>query len=238
KPNGKRIKEGRKWDDSVSREEAAALDYSSQNIEHLNGDHNHLNCGEFYLSKTEAASLERLRGTLSQGDLHEVAISSGEEDDAPIDELSNEIINDPNMVDKTSSKTMQESGRGLVFSLLRGLRVPIGANGRLLTREDIDPCLEQLRERLIQKNVAVEISQRLCASVCAKLVGTPLGTFERVTSRVKYGLTEACTRLLSSGRRVDVLRDAMEAKLANRPYVIVFCGVNGVGKSTNLAKEL
>lgn len=28
----------------------------------------------------------------------------------------------------------------------------------------------------------------------------------------------------------------MEAKAQNRPYVIVFCGVNGVGKSTNLAK--
>jgi signal recognition particle receptor subunit alpha len=28
----------------------------------------------------------------------------------------------------------------------------------------------------------------------------------------------------------------MEAKKKGRPYVIVFVGVNGVGKSTNLAK--
>jgi signal recognition particle receptor subunit alpha len=28
----------------------------------------------------------------------------------------------------------------------------------------------------------------------------------------------------------------MHAKSEHRPYVIVFCGVNGVGKSTNLAK--
>jgi len=28
----------------------------------------------------------------------------------------------------------------------------------------------------------------------------------------------------------------MEAKANNRPYVVTFCGVNGVGKSTNLAK--
>jgi signal recognition particle receptor subunit alpha len=32
------------------------------------------------------------------------------------------------------------------------------------------------------------------------------------------------------------LRDAMEAKKQSRPYVMTFCGVNGVGKSTNLAK--
>ena len=28
----------------------------------------------------------------------------------------------------------------------------------------------------------------------------------------------------------------MEVKQQRRPYVITFCGVNGVGKSTNLAK--
>ena len=35
---------------------------------------------------------------------------------------------------------------------------------------------------------------------------------------------------------MNVLRDVMEAKSKGRPYVITFCGVNGVGKSTNLAK--
>ena len=33
-----------------------------------------------------------------------------------------------------------------------------------------------------------------------------------------------------------MLRDVMDAKSKGRPYVITFCGVNGVGKSTNLAK--
>lgn len=43
-------------------------------------------------------------------------------------------------------------------------------------------------------------------------------------------------QLLTPKRRVDILRDVLEAKREHRPYVIVFCGVNGVGKSTNLAK--
>ena len=42
--------------------------------------------------------------------------------------------------------------------------------------------------------------------------------------------------LLRPHRRVDILRDAMAARDARRPYVVTFCGVNGVGKSTNLAK--
>ena len=43
-------------------------------------------------------------------------------------------------------------------------------------------------------------------------------------------------QILSPKHRVNVLRDVMDAKSKGRPYVITFCGVNGVGKSTNLAK--
>merc|ERR1711913_236300 len=43
-------------------------------------------------------------------------------------------------------------------------------------------------------------------------------------------------KLLTPKRRIDILRDVLEAKENKKPYVITFCGVNGVGKSTNLAK--
>lgn len=118
--------------------------------------------------------------------------------------------------------------------LLQNLKTT--AIGRVLTREDIQNPLEQLRDHLVHKNVAFEIANRLCDGVAESLVGVQLGRFERVGPRVRAALEEACTRLLASGRRVDVLRDALEAQQSGKPYVIVFCGVNGVGKSTNLAK--
>ena len=43
-------------------------------------------------------------------------------------------------------------------------------------------------------------------------------------------------QILRPKRRIDILRDVEEAANKGRPYVITFCGVNGVGKSTNLAK--
>merc|ERR1719361_296046 len=42
--------------------------------------------------------------------------------------------------------------------------------------------------------------------------------------------------LLTPKKSIDVLRAAMAAKNAGKVYTIVFLGVNGVGKSTNLAK--
>jgi signal recognition particle receptor subunit alpha len=63
-----------------------------------------------------------------------------------------------------------------------------------------------------------------------------IGTFETIASTVKATLTDSLVQILSPRRRVDILRDALEAKKQGKPFVMCFCGVNGVGKSTNLAK--
>merc|ERR1719450_1967867 len=57
-----------------------------------------------------------------------------------------------------------------------------------------------------------------------------------MNSSVKKSLQEAMEALLTPKKSIDVLRAALAAKNAGRVYVIVFLGVNGVGKSTNLAK--
>ena len=45
-------------------------------------------------------------------------------------------------------------------------------------------------------------------------------------------------QILSPKKRIDILRDIMGVRKKGKPFVIVFCGVNGVGKSTNLAKVI
>jgi signal recognition particle receptor subunit alpha len=49
-------------------------------------------------------------------------------------------------------------------------------------------------------------------------------------------MEEALTRILTPRRRIDILREVRQAQQEQRPYSIVFVGVNGVGKSTSLAK--
>lgn len=90
----------------------------------------------------------------------------------------------------------------------------------------------------LAKNVAADVADKLCESVSIKLEGKILGTFTGITSTVKTTLVDALVQLLAPKRRIDILRDVMEAQKTPRPYNIVFCGVNGVGKSTNLAKVM
>ncbi len=77
---------------------------------------------------------------------------------------------------------------------------------------------------------------RLCESVAASLTGQRLGSFTRVTTAVTKAVEEALTRILTPHRSIDVLREVKATQAQGQPYMIVFVGVNGVGKSTNLAK--
>ncbi|XP_075459418.1 signal recognition particle receptor subunit alpha [Ascaphus truei] len=129
---------------------------------------------------------------------------------------------------KSSAK---KNSFGGMFGMLKGL---VGAKS--LSLEDMEPVLEKMKDHLIAKNVAAEIALQLCESVAKKMEGKVMGTFSTVTSAVKQALQESLVQILQPKRRVDVLRDVMEAQRLRRPYIVTFCGVNGVGKSTNLAK--
>ncbi|OEL13613.1 Signal recognition particle receptor subunit alpha [Dichanthelium oligosanthes] len=110
------------------------------------------------------------------------------------------------------------------------------AGNNVLEKSDLQPALKALKDRLMTKNVAEEIAEKLCESVAASLEGKKLGSFTRISSTVQTAMEEALLRILTPRRSIDILRDVHAAKERGTPYVIVFVGVNGVGKSTNLAK--
>ncbi|XP_073031244.1 uncharacterized protein [Primulina eburnea] len=105
-----------------------------------------------------------------------------------------------------------------------------------LEKSDLEPALKALKDRLMTKNVAEEIAEKLCESVAASLEGKKLASFTRISSTVQAAMEEALVRILTPRRSIDILRDVHAAKERGKPYVVVFVGVNGVGKSTNLAK--
>ncbi|XP_062209534.1 uncharacterized protein LOC133911345 [Phragmites australis] len=121
--------------------------------------------------------------------------------------------------------------KGWISSMFQSI-----AGNNVLEKSDLQPALKALKDRLMTKNVAEEIAEKLCESVAASLEGKKLGSFTRISSTVQTAMEEALLRILTPRRSIDILRDVHAAKERGRPYVIVFVGVNGVGKSTNLAK--
>lgn len=141
------------------------------------------------------------------GSIKDLEVESSSEEEDEVDDA--ELLQKP-----------KPEAKGGMFSLFKGL---VGSKN--LTKQDMKATLEKLKDHLITKNVAADIAIKLCESVAAKLEGKVLGTFESVASTVKNTLTESLVQILSPKRRVDILRDCMEAQKQHRPYVMCFCGV-------------
>ena len=107
---------------------------------------------------------------------------------------------------------------------------------RVFKPQDLEPIKQSLVNHLIQKNVAADVAEILCSTVCRNLEGTQVGTFTSTSNLVREHLEVAIKMILTPATSTDVLRDILAAKAEGRPYTIVFIGVNGVGKSTNLSK--
>ena len=72
--------------------------------------------------------------------------------------------------------------RGGMFSFFKSL-----TGGKVISAEMLEPALEKMKEHLITKNVAAEISEKLCSSVMAKLEGKVIGTFSGKIQHLERG---------------------------------------------------
>ncbi|UJR31042.1 hypothetical protein I4U23_018552 [Adineta vaga] len=158
-------------------------------------------------------------------------------------EENNQPINVAPIADRPDGgdlKTMAVESASLTSGLVDGFwsklkKVNVFAS-KTLTAEDLRTGIETMREHLIAKNVAADVADKICESVSTKLAGKTLGSFESLTANIRQAMRDTLVMILTPKRRIDILRDVVDAQKAHRPYVITFCGVNGVGKSTNLSK--
>ncbi|XP_061637300.1 signal recognition particle receptor subunit alpha isoform X3 [Phyllopteryx taeniolatus] len=216
KPQKPREKQRRVWD--MGGSSTKDLDYSDKN-----GESSPNGCDQNQDAPIDAG----VQLNSMKGDLPSVECDSSDDDEEEEEEEEERVV--VNATLKTSGK--KSGGFGGMFGMLKGL-----VGSKSLNLEDMEPVLEKMRDHLIAKNVAAEIASQLCDSVAKKLEGKVMGTFTTVASTVKQALQESLVQILQPKRRVDILRDVMETQSQRRPFVITFCGVNGVGKSTNLAK--
>ncbi|CAO1617337.1 unnamed protein product [Jaminaea pallidilutea] len=168
------------------------------------------------------------------------------------DEYSDEDTDEDEEEDSAASSS-KTAGSSVGF--LSGLTGKTGAtgsslfsrltgSGKSLSQADLQPTLNAMQSHLQSKNVAADVAQRLCASVGRSLEGKTLSTFGSVRKEVRIALEEAITRVLTPRNSTDLMleiNDKLNRQKAGpgaqkQPYALAFVGVNGVGKSTNLAK--
>ncbi|KAF8073223.1 Srpra [Scenedesmus sp. PABB004] len=133
-----------------------------------------------------------------------------------------------------AAKGAAPAKRGVLGAFVGKLALSV-VGSSALTAEELAPALSEMKAKLMERNVAEEIAGQVVDSVARSLEGKKLASFTGVGHFVRRAFEDALSAILNK-RQVDVLGGIARARARGKPYVIVFCGVNGVGKSTNLAK--
>jgi fused signal recognition particle receptor len=97
------------------------------------------------------------------------------------------------------------------------------------SEEKIGSALEDFEDALIQNNVAYDITERILEEVKEALLENKQKPSEEIISEK---LNEILTEVLTKPTQLDLIAESNNKK----PLTILFVGVNGVGKTTNLAK--
>ena len=104
-----------------------------------------------------------------------------------------------------------------------------------LKEKDIDEVLFQLEISLLESDVATEVIDSIKSDLKEKLIGTKVNKKE-IEKFVKDSLIESISGLFASTGKVDMLSNIAAKKESTEPYIILFVGINGTGKTTTLAK--
>ncbi len=103
-----------------------------------------------------------------------------------------------------------------------------------LSGEEFERIFSDFEVTLLEGDVAVEAVERLKELLKKELVGLKVPRFKGAERAVMERVRDAIKGLLVKGRINADITDLV--KKGPKPYVIVFMGVNGVGKTTTIAK--
>jgi len=228
-PSKAEAKKMRRWDDHgmIDESEDQILDYSAPTIESING--NHVNNTNSDFMAQGSFGQRTGNGEVILKDLEEEMdsiLSSAENQSTTPASASGGIVN---------------SSIGAISGLFRSV-----VGGKTLTKEDLVKPLKGMEEHLINKNVAREAALRLCDAVQRDLLGTKTASFQSIETTIRSSMEKALSKILTPSTSLDLLRsiqavtsptsNILRQAVARRPYVLSVVGVNGVGKSTTLAK--
>ncbi|MCU4717184.1 signal recognition particle-docking protein FtsY [Halapricum hydrolyticum] len=156
---------------------------------------------------------------------NEATAESAAGDESPADEDASSEDEPP--ADEDASDDDESSGRGLAE------RAKLFATGKtVIDEDDLQDHLDDLEIALLQSDVEMEVAQEILDGVKANLTGETRRRLESTGNLVRDALREALYDVISVGQ-FDFDQRIAEAE---KPIVIIFTGVNGVGKTTSIAK--
>jgi fused signal recognition particle receptor len=112
-----------------------------------------------------------------------------------------------------------------------------GVAQKELTGKVLDDVLFDFQIALLESDVAQEVVDDLSTKLKKELLGLKLEKEQEATEIVHSKLRAALTEIFAQTNRFDLIEKIkMKKETKGGPFVIVFLGINGTGKTTTVAK--
>ena len=110
-----------------------------------------------------------------------------------------------------------------------------GFSEKELKEKDVDEVLFQLEISLLESDVAIEVIDSIKKSLKEKLIGVKVEK-KTIENFVKQSLIQFINETFDGAGNIDLISRIQAKKETGEPFIIVFVGINGTGKTTSLAK--
>lgn len=106
-----------------------------------------------------------------------------------------------------------------------------------LTEKDLNNVLSELEIALLQSDIAQEVIDVIVTKLKSELIGTKLEKEQNAANIVQIKFRNAIVEMFSRSGEVDLIKKIIEKKdKRGGPFIVVFLGINGTGKTTTVAK--
>ena len=105
-----------------------------------------------------------------------------------------------------------------------------------LKAENLHPVLADFKMTLAENDVAFPVADRICDELEKRLVGIQVKRLEDRKKIVEENLRQVLLEVMLTNNKIDLLSCAAEKRKKKEPFVLLFVGINGTGKTTTLAK--
>jgi fused signal recognition particle receptor len=105
-----------------------------------------------------------------------------------------------------------------------------------LKAENLRPLLSEFKISLVENDVAFPVAERICNEMEKRLDSVQVKRLEDRKKIVEKNLREVLLETMLTNNKIDLLKAVEEKRKKGEPFVIVFVGINGTGKTTTIAK--
>ena len=105
-----------------------------------------------------------------------------------------------------------------------------------LKAENLSPILSDFKMSLAENDVAFPVADKICDELEKRLVGVQVKRLEDRKKIVEENLRQVLLEVMLTNNKIDLLKKADEKRKKGEPFVLLFVGINGTGKTTTIAK--